>query len=119
MLITDQMPDLNRYRSAAEKVQALGEYIYAFRMHLNHVLSNLDEDNLSEGLRDVIVGMENAAASVQTQLSGKAANIAAWPVGAVYLTADEEQDPAKAIGGRWSKLEAFPVEGVNAWMRLE
>lgn len=118
MLITDQMPDLRQYERASEKVQVLGEYLYAFRQHLNHVLSNLDADNLSEDLRSTISAMADAAGKVEMQLSAKASSVAAWPVGAVYLTADEAQDPAQSIGGKWTKID-FAAEGVIAWKRLE
>lgn len=118
MLITDQMPDLRQYERAGEKVQALAEYLYAFRQRLNHVLSNLDADNLSTELRESITAMESAAAKVEEQLNNKAAKVAAWPVGAVYLTAESEQDPAQALGGKWTTIETA-IEGVTAWKRTE
>ena len=119
MLISDQMPDLRRYEKAGQKVEALAEYMYSFQQHLNHVLSNLDENNLSDDLRQTLAGVNETVKKAEEQLSAKAAKVAAWPVGAVYLTAESEQDPAQALGGKWTKLEAAPMEGVTAWKRTE
>lgn len=54
MLVNVQMPDLNQYRRAEEKVNALQQYVFNLTQQLNHVLSNIDEDNLSKGLREKI-----------------------------------------------------------------
>lgn len=51
MLVNVQMPDLSQYRKAEDKVTALQEYVFNLTQQLNHVLSNIDEDNLSEGLK--------------------------------------------------------------------
>lgn len=51
MLLTEQMPDLRQYKKSEEKVQALYEYMYRLQNELNHVLSNLDENNLSKDLK--------------------------------------------------------------------
>ena len=119
MLLSDQMPDLRRYERAGEKVDALGEYIYSLRQQLNYVLSNIEEENLSEELRTMLRGIEQTAQKAEKQLSAKAAKVAAWPVNTVCLIANDEQDPAQALGGKWTKLDTAPMEGVTAWKRTE
>ena len=53
MLLNNQMPDLSRMRKP-EKIDALYQHIFRLTQQINHVLSNLDEENLSKELRDKI-----------------------------------------------------------------
>ena len=54
MLLNNQMPDLSRMRKPEEKIDALYQHIFCLTQQINHVLSNLDEENLSKELRDKI-----------------------------------------------------------------
>lgn len=120
MFLSDQMPDIRQYEHTWQKVQALYEYMHGLKNRLNHVLSNIGEENLSAELAQTISELEEAAAEVQKlKLSEQSMKAAAWPIGAVYLTADETRTPDKTIGGRWSKLDAAPMDGVTAWKRTE
>lgn len=119
MFLADQMPDIRQYEHTAQKVQALYEYMYSLRGRLNHVLSNLDEENLSEefvaGIRELreLVDKNEAANTVRQ------VRLTIWPVGSVWMTTAEDQDPAKVIGGRWERIEGAPMAGVTAWKRTE
>lgn len=119
MFLADQMPDIRQYEQTAQKVQALYEYMYSLRGRLNHVLSNLDEENLSDefvaGIRELreLVDKNEAANTVRQ------VRLTIWPVGSVWMTTAEDQDPAKVIGGKWERIEGAPMTGVTAWKRTE
>lgn len=119
MFLADQMPDIGRYQRAGEKVQVLYEYLYALRQNINHVLSNISEENLSADVKKTLQDAANAAQQISEQLDPKAAKVAAWPVGAVFMTADDAINPAEAIGGAWEQLDTTPMNGVIAWKRTE
>lgn len=44
------MPDLSRLRKPEEKIDALYQHIFRLTQQINHVLSNLDEENLGKEL---------------------------------------------------------------------
>lgn len=119
MLLADQMPDLNQFEKTAQKVQALYEYLYGLRGRLNHVLSNLDEENLSDELIGVIEELKETMQRNEAANTVRQVRLTIWPVGSVWMTAEETQDPAQVIGGKWTRLEGAPMEGVAAWKRTE
>lgn len=120
MFLSDQMPDIRQYEHTWQKVQALYEYMHGLKNRLNHVLSNIGEENLSDELAETINGLVQAAGEIdRLKLTEQSMKAAAWPIGAVYMTADETRTPDKTIGGRWTKLDAAPMNGVTAWKRTE
>lgn len=60
MLINDQMPDLSRYQKPEQQIDALYQYVYNLRQQINHVLSNLDSENLGADLKTTIDQIQQA-----------------------------------------------------------
>lgn len=71
MLINDQMPDLSRYAKPEQQINALYQYVYNLRQQINHVLSNLDGDNLGADLKTTIAEIQQAVSDAVQQTSGK------------------------------------------------
>lgn len=114
MLLSNQnMPDLQRFERAGDKVQALYEYVYMMHQEINHVLSNLDEKNLGKSLAQTIQGMQQKL-SDETQTIVKQEEQTAeeeqqepkltiddvYPVGSVYVSA-KNANPGETLGGTW------------------
>ena len=120
MLISDQMPDLSRYRRPEDQINALYQYIYSLKQQINHVLSNLDETNLTKELQSTLSSMQKSVTEAVQQTGQKATSKQEmWPVGAVYVTSDAAQDPAKLFGGTWEQMNAALIESTYAWVRKE
>lgn len=54
MLLNDRMPDLSRYARPEQKIDALYQYVFNLRNEINHVLSNLDEENLGTTIKNAL-----------------------------------------------------------------
>lgn len=121
MLISNQMPDLSRYQKPEAQVQVLYQYIFTLTQQINHVLSNLGTDNLSEELQSTLASIQDSVTkavqqtgpAAQTQTAGQ------WPVGAVYWAADAAHNPASLFGGTWEQLDTATLDGLYAWQRKE
>lgn len=119
MLLSDQMPDLSRYRKPEEQINALYQYIFNLKQQVNHVLSNLDESNLTKSLQTTLAQMQKSVTEAVQQPGKTKTTQTCWPVGAVYMTLDAAHDPAKLLGGKWEKLNETPISGAYAWVRKE
>jgi len=120
MLISDQMPDLSRYQRPEQKIDALYQYVFMLKQQINHVLSNLDEQNLGTSLQNTLMEMQQAVSDAAQQTGPQSAvNKPPWPVGAVYLTADAAMEPSAFFGGKWQQISPAPMDGVTAWQRKE
>lgn len=120
MLLSSQMPDLNRYQKPEQKIDALYQYVFTLQNQINHVLSNLDTENLGKELNTTLEQIQSAVSSA-VQQSGQtqaAQAISPWPVGAVYMAADAAHDPEKLFGGKWEQVTS-PKEGLYTWERKE
>lgn len=119
MLISDQMPDLSRFARSEEKINALYQYIFTLKQQINHVLSNLDTDNLSKDLQTTLTDIQKSVSvAVQQTESAKPQQESPWPVGAVYWAADAAHDPASLLGGTWEPMTTA-TDGLYAWQRKE
>ena len=70
MLINDQMPDLSRYAKPEQQINALYQYVYNLRQQINHVLSNLDSDNLGAELKSTIEEIRQSVTDAVQQTGG-------------------------------------------------
>lgn len=120
MLLSSQMPDLNRYQRPEQKIDALYQYVFTLQNQINHVLSNLDAENLGQELNTTLAQIQNAVTEAVKQTGQKQEQQTAspWPVGAVYMTADAAHDPETLFGGKWEKMTS-PMDGLYAWKRKE
>lgn len=120
MLLSNQnMPDLQRFERAGDKVQALYEYVYMMHQEINHVLSNLDEGNLGKSLKQTLSGLQSAkeqqTQDVQAGTGQEAAPepeetepaltlLDVYPIGSIYVSA-ENRNPASKLGGKWELVD--------------
>lgn len=120
MLLSNQnMPDLQRFERAGDKVQALYEYVYMMHQEINHVLSNLDEGNLGKSLKQTLNGLQSAkkqqTQDVQAGTGQEAAPepeetepaltlLDVYPIGSIYVSA-ENRNPASKLGGKWELVD--------------
>lgn len=119
MLISDQMPDLSRYQRADDKINALYQYIFTLKQQINHVLSNLDTENLSMELQTTLQDIQKSVSeAVQQTGSTQTQQASPWPVGAVYWAANAAQNPAALFGGTWEPMTTA-TDGLYAWQRKE
>ena len=120
MFLSDQMPDLKQYEYTWQKVNALYEYLYGLKNKLNHLLSNIGEENLSQELTETLENIKKTGEELKkTMLSMQAARMAAWPIGTVYLAEEKAKSPETSIGGKWTKMDDTSITGVIAWKRTE
>lgn len=120
MLISSQMPDLKRYQRPEQQIDALYQYVFTLRNQINHVLSNLDAENLGQELSTTLSNIQRSVTEAVQKPAQQSvqAFCEAWPVGAVYLTADAAQEPAELFGGAWEQMTS-PMDGLYAWQRKE
>lgn len=116
MLIDNRMPDISRMKDPQQQVNALYQYVFTLVQQINHVLSNLDEENLSETLKNTISELKNV---LKTAGQEKPTEHERWPVGSIYLTADAAQNPAKLFGGTWVVIETAASDYCIVWQRKE
>lgn len=118
MLISSQMPDLNRYQRPEQKIDALYQYVFTLQNQINHVLSNLDTENLGQELNTTLSQIQNAVTEAvqQTGQNQEQAAASPWPVGAVYMAADAAHDPEKLFGGMWEQITS-QLDGLYMWER--
>lgn len=121
MLISDQMPDLNRFQKPEAQIQALYQYIYTLKQQINYALSNLDKENLSKELQTTLESIQKSVSEAVQQTGGGTQEQRAtlWPVGAVYWAADAAQQPAELFGGTWEQMNTDTLNGLYAWQRKE
>lgn len=103
MLINDQMPDLSRYAKPEQRIDALYQYVYNLRQQINHVLSNLDGENLGADLKSTIAEIQKAV-SEAVQTGGKQEQTQEQQQGQTGIT--EEKDPTVA---EWAKQPEKPT----------
>lgn len=110
MLINDQMPDLSRYAKPEQRIDALYQYVYNLRHQINHVLSNLDGENLGADLKSTIAEIQKAV-SEAVQTGGKQEQTQDQQQGQTGIT--EEKDPTVPEWAKQKEPPAPPVTSVN------
>lgn len=103
MLVNVQMPDLNQYRRAEDKVVALQQYVFNLTQQLNHVLSNLDEENLGKDLLQRVSQTKNGEAQPTNIQQTGASCEACKPLLDAIKVSDEEID----VGERYISNARF------------
>lgn len=116
MLIDNRMPDISRMKDPQQQVSALYQYVFTLVQQINHVLSNLEEENLSEPLKKTISELKNALKTTEQE---KTPEHEQWPVGSIYLAVDAAQDPARLFGGTWVVIETAASDYFIVWQRKE
>lgn len=120
-----RMPNLNvEGLRSGDKFNMLAEYLLSLEKNLRFVLSNLEEDNFS----DSMMNMLNAANSLsdtnyaetleQAVRRSEIKNLVlqnVFPVGSIYASTSDAQ-PSEVLGGTWEQLEETQA-GVILWKR--